>query len=97
MQTKVTQSVPERVIVTTRAFNNMFEIPVLFYVAGTLSLALNQVSIFSFILAWGFVFSRVIHTWIHLSYNHVLHRMNAYWVGLVLVLILWMEQVFQTI
>ena len=47
MQTEVTQNVPERVTITTRSFNNMFEIPVLFYVAGTISLALDHVTTFS--------------------------------------------------
>jgi hypothetical protein len=40
--------------------------------------------------------SRIVHTWIHLSYNNILHRMNAYWLGLILVFMLWMEQVFLT-
>jgi len=96
MQTEVTQNVPERVTITTRSFNNMFEIPVLFYVAGTISLALDHVTTFSLIIAWLFVLSRLFHTWIHLSYNNILHRMNAYWIGLMLVLTLWIEQVYLT-
>jgi hypothetical protein len=96
MQAQVTQNIPERVTVTTRSFNNMFEIPVLFYIAGTLSLALDQVTTFSLIIAWGFVLSRIFHTWIHLGYNNILHRMNAYWIGLILVFILWIEQVYLT-
>ena len=96
MQAQVKQNIPERVTVTTRSFNNMFEIPVLFYIAGTLSLALDQVTTFSLIIAWGFVLSRIFHTWIHLSYNNILHRMKAYWIGLILVFILWIEQVYLT-
>jgi len=92
MQAQVSQQVPERVTVTTRAFNNMFEIPVLFYVVCLASLALEQVTSFSIIIAWSFVVSRYIHTWIHLTYNNVLHRMNAFWAGMILVLALWIEQ-----
>lgn len=97
MQAEVSQKVPERVTVTTRAFNNMFEIPLLFYVACLASLAMEQVTSFSLITAWSFVLSRYIHTWIHLTYNNVLHRMNAFWVGMVLVLALWIEQLFLAI
>ena len=93
MQAQVSQQIPERVTVTTRAFNNMFEIPVLFYTAGIAGLALDQVTGTSLVLAWLFVLSRCVHTWIHLTYNNVLHRMNAFWVGMVLVLALWIEQV----
>lgn len=97
MQAEVSKPVPERVIVTTRCYNNMFEVPVLFYTAGTASLALDQVTTFSLVLAWAFVLSRCVHAWIHLTYNNVLHRMNAFWVGKVLVLALWIEQALQAL
>lgn len=92
MQSRVDREVPERITVTTRAFNNMFEIPVLFYVVATVALAMDQVTPFTLFVAWGFVLSRCVHSWIHLTYNHILHRMNAYWVGIVLVVALWIEQ-----
>ena len=93
MQGKSEKPIPERVQVTTRALNNQFEVPVLFYVIATVSLALDQVTTLSIAAAWLFILSRVVHSWIHLTYNNVLHRMAAFWVGLLLVLTLWIEQV----
>lgn len=97
MQADVSQQLPERVVVTTRCFNNLFEVPVLFYVVCVTSLALGHVSAFTHIIAWAFVISRYLHTWIHLTYNHVFHRMFAFWTGLILVMALWIEQVLMTL
>ena len=83
---------PENVITTTRAFSNMFEIPVLFYVIATLAIAMDQVTPYSLVLAWSFVISRCIHTWIHLTYNNVIQRMYAFWVGIICILAMWVEQ-----
>ncbi len=94
MLTDNNQKVPERVTITTRAFNNMFEIPILFHVGAVMSLALDQVTNFSLMVAWLFVLSRISHSWIHLTYNNVIHRMYAFWAGMVLVLVLWLEQLF---
>jgi len=82
---------PENVITTTRAFSNMFEIPVLFYVIATLAIAMDQVTPYSLVLAWSFVISRCIHTWIHLTYNNVIQRMYAFWVGIIFILAMWVE------
>ena len=97
MQVPNGTTIPERVVITTRCFNNQFEVPVLFYTGGVAALALDQVTIYTLLLGWGFVLSRLVHAWIHLTYNNVLHRMNAFWVGIVLLLALWIEQVLQTL
>lgn len=81
--------VPEYIAVTTRAFNNQFELPVLFYVACVLYLFLMPYDLPGLVLAWLFVFSRYIHAYIHLSYNHVIHRMLAFLFGFICVLAMW--------
>lgn len=97
MQVATGATIPERVVITTRCFNNQFEVPVLFYTGGVAALALDQVTIYTLVLGWGFVISRCLHAWIHLTYNNVLHRMNTFLVGLVLLLALWLEQVLQSL
>lgn len=97
MQPREGKAVPERVVITSRCFNNQFEVPVLFYTGCVTALALDQVSVYSLWLAWGFVISRCFHAWIHLTYNNVLHRMYSFLVGLVLMLSLWIEQVLQSL
>jgi len=85
------QDVPEFLTRTTRCFNNMFELPVLFYVVCTLFIALNIDSIVATVTAWLFVIARAAHTYIHLTYNNVLHRMITYLFGAVLILGLWIH------
>lgn len=82
---------PDAVQKTTRNLNNQFEVPVLFYLACTLLLVEGSAPVWSAILAWLFVLARAVHSWIHLTYNHVLHRMLAFWVSCMLVLALWVS------
>jgi hypothetical protein len=89
------QEVPDRVTVTTRSFNNMFEVPVLFYVACTLYLSLGVEGLPGLVLAWLFVALRYAHAFIHLTYNHLLHRMLSFWVSFICVLLLWTILLFQ--
>lgn len=91
------QEVPEKITQTTRGFNNMFEVPMLFYVACLAHMTLNLVSEFSIILAWSFVAFRVTHAYIHLTYNHVLHRLIAFWLGVMAIMALWINMVIQTL
>ena len=83
--------VPEAVRVTSRAFSNQFEIPVLFYVVTVLHLFLMPYDTLGFVLAWLFVFSRYVHAYIHLTYNHVIHRMLAFLAGFICVIIMWVN------
>ena len=73
-------------------FSNLFELPVLFYTAILLTLILMVQDSILVILAWTFVISRYLHSFIHVSYNRVMHRFSlflfssfvllAYWVRL---------------
>ena len=80
---------PENVIKTGRNFNNQFEIPVLFYVVTLAYLHFNIADGVALTLAWGFVISRCAHSFIHLRHNHILHRLLAFWSGVLIVLVLW--------
>lgn len=90
-------AVSEDVIRTTRCVNNMFEVPVLFYVACTLFISLSVESALAIGLAWLFVLFRCAHAFIHLKYNNVIHRMNAFWLAYVCVLLLWVVLVVSQI
>ena len=80
---------PEDVIKTTRCFNNQFEIPVLFYAACLSYLAMGLASKAGLLLAWCFVICRIAHAYIHITYNHLLHRMIAFWLAVFMVMGLW--------
>jgi len=90
------QEVPDRVTVTTRSFNNMFEVPILFYAACTLYISLGVGGLIGPVLAWSFVGLRTAHASIHLTYNGFLHRMLAFWLSFLCAVLLWINLVMQS-
>lgn len=70
-------------------FRNLFELPVLFYVAMLLAYATQQADTLLLVLAWGFVALRALHSFIHCGYNKVMHRFRAYAGSAVVLLALW--------
>lgn len=91
------QEIPDVITKTTRNFNNQFEVPTLFYVVCSLYIFWGVNSYFALIIAWLFVILRIIHSYIHLTYNHVLHRMLAFWFSLLCVMGLWVELLIKKI
>lgn len=83
--------VPDIVIITTRCFNNQFEIPVLFYVACTLYISLGVESFLGLMFAWFFVVFRYVHAFIHLTYNNLIHRMSSFWLAFLSVIAMWLN------
>ncbi len=74
---------------TTRNFNNLFEVPILFYVVCTLYVALGIESTLALSLAWIFVGLRYVHSFIHVTRNHVKYRLAAFFTSFLCVLALW--------
>ncbi len=62
-------------------FRNLFELPVLFYLALIIAALTSQVTVLTLSLAWLFVALRVVHSGIQCSYNKVMHRFKAYVAG----------------
>ena len=79
---------PEAVVAAARHFSNLLEVPVLFYVACVMALALGQADQTFVVLAWLFVASRAVHSAVHLTYNNPIHRFAAYAVGCVVLVVL---------
>ncbi len=70
-------------------YRNLFEMPVLFYVALVVAFVTSQVSPLVLGLAWGYVAFRMLHSYIHCTYNRVKHRFYAFLTSNVLLWILW--------
>ena len=70
---------------------NLFELPVLFYVAAMVAMVLMIQDPLLTILAWGFVILRAIHSAIHCSYNRVTHRFAVYMLSCVFLLLMWIR------
>jgi hypothetical protein len=70
-------------------FINLFEVPVLFYVAVFSAILLGLVTPLSLGLAWAYAGLRVLHSLIQCSYNRVMHRFAAYLSSGLVLLALW--------
>jgi hypothetical protein len=70
-------------------FRNLFEVPVLFYALCAVLASAQHVSSFFVIGAWVYVALRCIHSFIHLTYNRVMHRFAVYVLSTVILFILW--------
>jgi hypothetical protein len=70
--------VPGEVSIPNRAYMNLLEAPVLFYVVLLMYFVAARVDAAILWLAWAYVGLRAIHSLIHLTYNNVLHRLTAF-------------------
>ena len=58
---------PDRLWSARQQYQNMFEIPILFYLLCSLNIFFNNYNQFDIILAWGFVLLRLVHFFIRLQ------------------------------
>ena len=70
---------------------NLFEIPILFYLAAMIAMLLLIQDDLLVLLAWGFVILRVVHSMIHCSYNRVMHRFIAYLISCLFLMFMWIR------
>ena len=70
-------------------YRNLFELPVLFYLALVVAAETAQVGVLTLTLAWLFVAARIAHSYIQCTYNKVVHRFYAFVTSFFLCTILW--------
>ena len=88
-------NVPPEVSLPNRHLMNLLEMPVLFYVAClTLVITLRVDATFIY-LAWAYFVSRVIHSYVHLTYNNVIHRLRAFALSNLILTIIWIRLLYQ--
>jgi hypothetical protein len=80
---------PELSAKLSRQFNNLFEAPVLFYVACLAAMVTHQVTLPFLLLAWGYVIARVLHAYIHVGGNRLGKRIKAYMLSWLVLLLMW--------
>lgn len=88
---------PADVLQTTRHWSNLYEAPVLFYVVCLLILAAGIESALLGALAWVYVIFRVLHSFVHLTYNRVLHRMILFLASQAVLIVMWIYAFIQVI
>jgi hypothetical protein len=72
------------------AFNNQFQLPVLFYVLTILSIVTRHTDLLFVILAWLFVLARIAHAYVHVTNNRVMRRGGIFGIGAVVLLVMWL-------
>jgi hypothetical protein len=69
---------PAHAVAASNNFQNLFELPVLFYAVVLALFALNQVDLVHVACAYGFLLFRALHSLIHCTYNHIMQRFAMY-------------------
>ena len=82
---------PDSIAATSRHVVNLFETPVLFYVAVLLAYQVGSTGAGLVALAWGFVAFRAVHSFIHCTYNNVNHRFVAYALSCLFLIFMWIR------
>lgn len=82
---------PDYVQKTSRVWLNLFELPVLFYVACVAILVMGQDDKVFVMMGYAFVASRVLHALIYCTYNNVYHRLYSFALGLIILAAIWVR------
>ena len=83
-------AVPPQVAVVNRAYMNLLELPVLFYVGALMYFVGGRVDSTALALAWAYVALRAVHTLIHVTYNKVFHRLTAFALSNLVLMAFWL-------
>ena len=65
--------------VWSRAIANQFETPVLFYFLVLAAMVTGLADIGMVALAWAYAVLKVLHAFVHVTSNRIIHRMPAFW------------------
>jgi hypothetical protein len=80
---------PEASATAIRNLINLYELPMLFYVACLALYAVNGSSFLAVLLAWLFVAARIAHTFVHVTSNRLSLRQPLFVIGFILNGALW--------
>ena len=90
---------PDRLKSARQQYQNMFEIPVLFYLLCLLNIFFNNYTQFDIILAWGFVVFRIIHFFIRIQNQkniNIIPRTFVFIISLILLTIGWINLIINS-
>ena len=80
---------PERLRKLANNYQNQFELPVLFYaLCGFLAIT-QLTSVLLLACAWGYVFLRAAHTFVHLTSNKVIRRFQLFFASSIVLYVMW--------
>jgi hypothetical protein len=80
---------PDYLAKVSQNYDNLLELPILFYVASIMLFVTSKVEIAQIVMAWVFVASRYVHSYIHTTNNNLRHRMKAFLFGVATLIGMW--------
>jgi hypothetical protein len=81
---------PERARKLGNNFDNQFQLPMLWYALVALLIAANLVGTVQIVLAWGFLATRLVHSYIHTGGNVLRLRLYAFLAGATVLFLMWL-------
>ena len=91
---------PDRLRSARQQYQNMFEIPIIFYLLSLLNIYFNNYNQFDIVLAWGYVIFRMIHFFIRLQNQkniNIIPRTFIFIISLIFLTIGWVSFVIKFI
>jgi hypothetical protein len=85
---------PEWVERPARTFNNLLQVPTLFYVICLLMMVTGELDEVQITLAWVFVAMRFVHAFIYIGWNYVPYRFAAWVAGCITLGVTWARFAF---
>lgn len=80
---------PEYLQRTTDHYDNLFQQPMLFYVVSILIYITSQTDLLLITLGWSYIATRLLHGYIHIKYNKLIWRRNAFFLSTIVLFTLW--------
>lgn len=81
--------VPGDVSIPNRNYMNLLEMPLLFYVVCLMLYVTGRVDQAFVTLAWGYVGLRLLHSAVHVTYNHIIHRLVLFTLSNFVIVAMW--------
>jgi hypothetical protein len=88
---------PDHTRALARHYDNLFQAPMLFYVAALVILVTGTETVATLALAWAYVGLRAVHTWIHTGPNDVVWRFRVFGLSWVVLVAMWGMIAFRTL
>lgn len=80
---------PEKTRAAVRHWDNLFELPTVFYVGCVSAYVLGAVTSAVLISAWVFAIGRTVQSLVHITYNNPNHRGAAFTLSFLGVMVMW--------
>jgi hypothetical protein len=80
---------PPRVQQISNCYASQFQLPILFYALTIVAIITRHADFVFVVMAWLFVVTRLVHAYIHTGSNYVPHRFNAFALGSLILLAMW--------